>query len=205
MSKSFFAAMALFIAMLTAAPTAQACSCAGPPDVVQSYRGADHAFAGTVLYERVIGGSISGERLFAVRVHKTVKGCTHPGEIVVLTTPVSSATCGANFTVGQTYVFMGGDAGLWQGRQKVSVNSCGYNKTLANVPARDRQYLIDRPVVCNGQFQYCANGMPQTHCLVDPCTVTASCQPNTVCEANYCTGCTAEFYDANNYAVCQPW
>lgn len=201
MHKSLFALLALIVATFISTPVANACSCVWPPDVVEHYRGADHVIVGTVLGEREVGW----DRIFRVRVHKTFKGCVQADETVYLSTPLQSATCGANFTIGKTYVFMGGDDGLWQGDQVISVNSCGFNMPINSISTADRRYLLDRPVTCQGNFVECANGNSPYQCLVDPCTVTQSCTSNTVCEANYCTGCTAEYYTANDQAVCRPW
>ncbi|XP_072040247.1 zonadhesin-like isoform X2 [Amphiura filiformis] len=44
----------------------------------------------------------------------------------------------------------------------------------------------------------CPAGVPVVRCVADPCTVTSCTKyPDVTCQANYCGGCNAEFYDTN--------
>ena len=44
----------------------------------------------------------------------------------------------------------------------------------------------------------CPSGVPMVQCFADPCSVTQCPQyPDATCNADYCGGCNARFYDNN--------
>lgn len=53
--------------------------------------------------------------------------------------------------------------------------------------------------LCNSRPTQCSNIV---NCLINPCTVTTCpAYPNAECRANYCGGCNAEFYTADDTEV----
>ncbi|CAH1246656.1 Hypp7762 [Branchiostoma lanceolatum] len=48
----------------------------------------------------------------------------------------------------------------------------------------------------------CPPGVSQVNCFTDPCaSATCDAHPGATCEANYCGGCNAIFFDSNNNEV----
>ncbi len=186
--------------MVLALPrVAEACSCL-QPDLIQQWHESTDMIGVRILDERVVGM----ERQFKARVINPFSGCLEGGDIVVLTTHRDSATCGASFALQGTYVVAANDAGrMVNGRPARGVTLCGWAEEYSAISADDMDFLMSRPITCNGALT-CADGQAPTQCLVDPCT-QASCVDGT-CEANTCGGgCVAEFYDVDGYGVCEPW
>lgn len=192
------AAAALLLGSLTWAPAAEACSCL-PPTVQSSYRNADHVFSGRVLSETIVGQQV----VYRVRVTRDGKSCLPTGRVIEVVTPVSGATCGTRFQTGPQYLFFAYDVPSWTGPGvRVSTNSCAGNMRVRDLARDEIDWLRTRYVPCANS---CLDAnVPVLNCLVDPCTQVPACQRDATCEANYCGGCTAEFYDSNNYQVCVP-
>jgi eight-cysteine-cluster-containing protein len=83
----------------------------------------------------------------------------------------------------------------------LSIDSCDYNPAVSALTEHDREFLEQRQVCC-GDACTCADGTAPVNCFADPCSVAPACSEGT-CQANYCGGCNAEFYDENGYAVCE--
>jgi hypothetical protein len=193
--------LVLMIATLGAALTAdveraEACKCL-PPTVESSYNNSSDVVRARVLSKVQAGDTTR----FRARVQRTFKGCLTPSQIVVLTTPSSSATCGAQLQVGGSYLIHGDAAGSYLGLSQLAINSCDFNRLFASLTAHDRAFLDGRTVCCGARCT-CADGTRPVNCFVDPCQVAPEC-PEGECVANYCGGCNAEFYDESGFAVCQ--
>src|SRR5688572_29306168 len=78
---------------------AQACSCL-PSTVESSYNQSSDVAALTPLF----GFRRGSERWYVARIDKPYKGCTEAGDLVLLSTPSSSASCGAELAVGEKYL-----------------------------------------------------------------------------------------------------
>ena len=178
------------------AQRAEACRCL-PPTVESSYNGSSDVVRARVL-SRVNAG---GTTWYRARVVRTFKGCLAPKQLVLLSTPTSSATCGAMLAVGAEYLINGDSAGALLGVPRLTINSCDYNRRASELSAHDREFLAGRTVCC-GDRCTCADGSQPVQCFVDPCQVAPACDEGE-CVANYCGGCNAEFYDDAGYAVCE--
>ena len=174
---------------------AEACSCT-PPDLVETYNNATDVLRVRVLRERRYNGLF----YYRARVHTTYKGCAAPGEVVTLSTPVSSATCGQRLDVGGDYLITSyAPAPSVIGLSRVlPFNICGFNRPFDTLE-REQIEFLDTRFNCCGDTCACVNS-PLVHCFVDPCSV-ATC-PEGECVANYCGGCNAEFYNEYGQAVC---
>jgi|GEM_PF-1437402 len=175
---------------------ASACSCL-QPTVESSYNMSSDVVTARLLYSVNVGTN----RWYLARVLETYKGCIEAGDWVLITTPSSSAACGARFGSGREYLVNGQNDGSLFGVPRISVTSCGYNRAVSELTTGDRAFLEGRTVCCGGDCQ-CADGSQPVQCLVDPCSVAPPCSEGE-CVANYCGGCNAEFYDEQGYAVCQ--
>ena len=190
----------LFFLLLAAIPsTAQACSCI-QPDLIRTYREVTDVIRGRTIGSWVVGSNT----YYSMRVKKVFKGCAAVDRIVYLTTPTSSASCGQSLKVGKVYLITGDETPSSYTRPVFAFNACGFNERPRQLTADERSFLQSRPVECNNKFVECADGSTLVSCFVDPCQVN-TCSSATVCEANYCGGCQAEFYDSSNYAACYPW
>ena len=181
-------------ALTTAAPKAEACSCM-PPDLVRSYRTHSDVFQGDVLWTWTWGQT----RFHLARVRHVFEGCVEPRELVLLTTPQSSAACGIELRTRRTYLITAQDAGTMYGLPRLAISVCGFNVPWRSLTKDQLAFLWGRTVCC-GDDCACADGSAPVLCFVDPCEV-ASC-PEGTCEANYCGGCFAEFYTDADLRVC---
>jgi len=179
------------------ADVAQACSCL-PATVESSYNQSSDVAALTPL----VGFRRGAERWYVARIDKPYKGCTEAGDLVVLSTPSSSASCGGQLEVGKKHLLNAQRDGAWFGVTRLSFSSCSYNVPSAELSDDDRAFLDGRSVCCGDECT-CADGSAPVQCFANPCDVTPACDEAATCEANYCGGCNAEFYDASGYAVCQ--
>lgn len=183
---------------LLAARPAQACSCL-QPTVESSYNNSSDVVEARVLLSLPVGS----ERWMVAKVRATYKGCLDEGELVLLTTPASGASCGVNLPSGGLFLVNGRSDGALAGVERLSVNLCDYNLPVAELTAHDRAFLDGRQVCCGDECS-CANGELPAQCFAQPCSVAPACDvEGAVCVDNYCGGCNAEFYDAFGYAVCQ--
>jgi hypothetical protein len=189
----------VFSASMLAAPAAYACSCA-QTNAIEAVQTNDFALIGKVVRETTSGNN----RLFVVKVSRDYKGGL-AGERVKVYTSMSSASCGVSLVVGQRYFIEGMDHGVaGNGRQKVYTSLCDYTLLKSQLTSDDKAYLRDR---YNSVTQTCMsvkNPYPVS-CLADPCSMSTPCANNLTCEANYCGGCTAEYYNAYGQAECTPW
>lgn len=186
------------LAVMLHAGTADACSCL-PSSVESSYQSSSDVVTATPL----LGFFTATEQLYLAQVTATFKGCTTQGRLVLLTTPSSSAACGASLELGTEYLINAGRDGSAFGLPRLGFNLCGYNLPADDLSAHDREYLAGRSVCC-GEECRCADGSDPVACFANPCDVTPACEEAARCEANYCGGCNAEFYDESGRAVCGP-
>lgn len=185
----------LLLASGFAVQDAEACSCL-PPTIQSSFNNNDHAFAARPLSEIVFGGY----RIFQMEVTHPGNTCRRRGSLVTVGTPVDGATCGTGFNLGDNYLVFASDTTVG-GFTAMMTNSCSGNRLVSSLTRSEIDWLRHREVSCSGQ---CMDPTIQMYnCLVDPCSVAPRC-PDGTCEANYCGGCNAEFYDGAGYQVCIP-
>jgi hypothetical protein len=181
----------------TVAPTpARACSCL-EVSVERSWHQYSDMFRGIVRAEQIAGSM----HHYLVEVRQPYSGCTAPGDIVLVTTPRSSAACGVDLDLGETYV-LSATTGP-RAPEQYLINLCGYNLPVDAVPRADRAFLQSRPVYCDGSLT-CVDDGPPARCFADPCEVAPTCDEAATCESNPCSAipCTAEFYDEGWNPVC---
>lgn len=174
---------------------ASACKCR-PSTVESSYNTKSDVFIATIDLEITAGDT----RYYVGQVDTTYKGCLIAGDLVLLKTPVESATCGAQLT-GLTHLINANLDGTLLGVSVLSIDSCSYNVEADALTDHDREFLDGRYVCC-GEDCACADGSQPVQCFVDPCQVAPGCSVGE-CRSNYCGGCNAEFFDPDGYAVCQ--
>jgi hypothetical protein len=181
------------VGLAWAAPqVASACSCL-QPSVERSWHESTDMLRGTVLGVRQQGQVLK----YKVEVEQPYSGCTEAGQVVVIRTPVSSASCGTRLDVGETYLL---SATLTTDEPEVyAISACGFNRLWSAVDAETRIYLNSRPVYCDetGDLS-CASGQFPVQCFADPCKVSPACEEATYCEFNPCAAapCSAEYYDS---------
>ena len=189
--------LTLALPLLAPSP-AQACSCL-QPTVESSYNRSSDVVEALVLFSLPVGA----ERWMVARVMATYKGCAAEGELVLLTTPRSSAACGVSLQNGQVYLVNGTAVGSALGLDLLNIGLCDYNVPVVDLTNDDRTFLDGREVCCGGDCS-CVNGNGPVQCFAQPCSVAPACDvEGATCVDNYCGGCNAEFYDATGNAVCQ--
>jgi eight-cysteine-cluster-containing protein len=186
------------LAVVLQVRVADACSCL-PSSVESSYQSSSDVVTATPLFSFFT----ASEQRYLAQVTETFKGCTKHGRLVLLTTPSSSAACGAHLELGTEYLINADLQGFSFGLPRLGFNLCGYNLPAADLSTHDREFLAGRTVCC-GDSCRCADGSEPVACFADPCEVTPACEEAARCEANYCGGCNAEFYDESGTAVCEP-
>jgi len=195
---SFVLGASLGAALLVAARPAEACSCLAST-VESSYQNSSAVLSARVLLSFGAGS----ERWSLARVSKAYKGCTEPGELVVLSTASSSAACGVSLPTGVPYLINANVEGSVLGLPQLRISLCDYNLPLAELSQHDQAFLDTREVCC-GDSCACADGSQPVQCFASPCAVTQACAEAASCMDNYCGGCNAEFYDAQGNAACLP-
>jgi hypothetical protein len=192
------ALFAALTALAVAPSTALACSCLAP-SVESSYNTSDHAVIGRVMSRTIL----QGWHVYDVRVLRDLKDSQPRGTVVRIATPDNQAACGDSFNVNQNYVLFASDQRIG-GQPRWVTNYCRNNAPLTTLDPDQMDFLRSREIVDPTGTLVCADpSIPLTPCLIDPCTTAPAC-PNGTCEANYCGGCNAEFYDPFGYAVCTP-
>jgi eight-cysteine-cluster-containing protein len=190
-------AMGTGLVVLLAPEPAEACSCLSATVESSHFNNSDAA-----TLTPLAGHRVGSERWYLAQVTKPYKGCTDAGDLVLLVTPSSSASCGAQLELGIEYLVHGDRRGSILGIPTLAFNACDYNLPATELSDHDRDFLAGRQVCCGDECS-CADGSQPVQCFVDPCEATAACSEAVTCEANYCGGCNAEFYDASGFAVCQ--
>ena len=183
------------LANLTTAGRAAACSCV-LPSVESSYNSASDVAYVDVRRTYVLRDT----RYYVGYVARTFKGCLREGQRVILKTPASGATCGAELRL-RPYLINGNRAGGFLGTPVLSISLCSYDRQVTELTEQDLSFLNGRTVCC-GDACSCADGTEPVQCFVDPCSVAPACAEGQ-CMANYCGGCNAEFYDPSGERVCQ--
>jgi eight-cysteine-cluster-containing protein len=186
------------VLVLSHGSVAEACSCL-PSTVESSYHQSSDVAAVTPL----LGYRHGAERWYLARVSEVYKGCTEANDLVLLATPSSSASCGGQLEIGVKYLINAQRSGSVLGVAKLAFGSCQYNLPTGELDAHDREFLAGRSVCCGDECA-CVDGSALVQCFANPCDVTPACNDEALCEANYCGGCNAEFYDESGYAACQP-
>ena len=190
-------AMGMGLVVLLAPEPAEACSCL-PATVESSHLNSSDAATLTPL----VGRRVGNERWYVAQVAKPYKGCTDAGALVLLVTPSSSASCGAELDIGVEYLVHGNRRGSILGLPLLAISGCDDNRPVTELSEHDRDFLAGRQVCCGDECS-CADGSQPVQCFVNPCEATLACSEAVACEANYCGGCNAEFHDASGHAVCQ--
>lgn len=176
---------------------AEACSCAAP-SLSRSWHESSDTFKGTVVSHRIRGNV----HQYVVDVVRPFSGCTVAGDSITVETNTSSAACGAELDVGDSYLLTA-NQDTASGAYEISL--CGYNREWSTVSGEDRDFLASRPVVCERAPEdvTCADGSEPVQCFADSCSIEPGCAEAAVCEFNTCGGCEAEFYDASWTPVCE--
>jgi hypothetical protein len=176
---------------------AEACSCL-EPSVERSWHEATDMLRGTVLGVRQQGQMLK----YKVELQQPYSGCIEAGQVVVIRTPVSSASCGTRLEVGETYLL---SATLTTDEPEVyAINACGFNRVWSTVDKETRVYLNSRPIYCDEtEGLSCVSGQLPVQCFANPCKVSPSCEEATYCEFNPCAAspCAAEHYDSTWQSV----
>ena len=194
LNTALVSAVVVFVNLATTSRAA-ACSCV-QPSVESSYHNAsDVAF---VDVRRTYASADT--RYYVGYVARTFKGCLREWQRVILKTPVSSATCGAELSM-RRYLINGTRTGSFLGTPVLAITLCSYDRRVSELTAQDLVFLNGRTVCC-GDACRCADGTQPVPCLVDPCSVARACEEGE-CVANYCGGCHAEFYDPRGEPVCE--
>lgn len=195
MGSAWVVVVTLLVVDLGVTQRAAACKCA-PSTVESSYGSSSDVVTVEQLFNYVVGNT----RYYWVHVLDTYKGCLDAGQWLIVTTPTQSATCGVKLS--ERRYLISGDAVVESGRlATIAIGSCAYNVPLSQLTEHDKDFLARRNVCCGADCA-CADGSAPVNCLVDPCSVAPACSEGT-CQANYCGGCHAEFYDDGGHAVCQ--
>jgi len=191
--------LVLALAMVSAvtvlnAGDAQACSCMEPSVETSYYQNSD------VLKVRVLRSiTLGSNRYYLAKTRETFKGCIGARRWVILQTASSSAACGADYEVGRSYLIHGERAGGFWGIPFLSVHGCNYDVRWSQLTSEDRAFIYSRYNCC-GERCECTDGSEPVECFADPCEFQ-SCDEG-VCEANYCGGCNAEFFNELGELVC---
>ncbi len=192
------AAVTALAALLWQPAQALACSCAPPPDITTQWGAMpDAVVAARVTSEFTIGA----KKIYVAKVRQAFKGCAVKGDRLYIVTRTSSAACGATLAVGATYLLGDDVQPLSSGRWLMNLSACDLQVKWGQLSKAERVFLNGRQVCCDGSCG-CADGSPPVQCFVDPCEV-ATCDQG-ACQANYCGGCNAEFYDKAGNGVCLP-
>jgi Tissue inhibitor of metalloproteinase len=137
-----------------------ACKCREPM-IATALEGADVVFRGTVVRELKETNPSSQTKRLVVKVGRVFKGCSFAmADRIVVTTSISSASCGVSTEIDKTYVFSGSSEFIDTATKKqlgkntkimnaVSIQACMYNRDWDDIPSADKTAL--RAVVndCN--------------------------------------------------------
>jgi hypothetical protein len=187
----------LSLTLLALVATAvDSCSCFSAPIKTNYY---------VPSYTRVVRALVTSKRtqpcpkcnvIYKVKVLEAFKGCKAPVEFDV-STPDNSAACGVNLEVGTNYL-------LYLTADKVpAINLCQAIPKFSDVSASDLKFLRTRNVCCDGKCR-CVPGTRAEKCYVRPCnpSVKPPCAFASKCVANYCGGCSAEWFAADGFPTC---
>jgi hypothetical protein len=137
-------ASAVALAGLFGAKDADACRCM-QPDVRSSFANHDTVIIGHVGRTSVVGN----ERIYAVQVRHSLKGCAPTRTWIIVKTPVSSATCGTEFRVGDRYLIMGNVVPSRNSIPVISTTMCAFNKPAREITRGEKRYLTHVQEPCN--------------------------------------------------------
>jgi Tissue inhibitor of metalloproteinase len=189
----WIALVGLGSATLLAPARADACTCI-PVTIESAWHNSSDTFVGIVLGTKTKGLTVT----YKVGVQTVFGGCLQAGDVVFVDTPVDPGACGQVLTIGDKYLLTAD-----RGAVNLSITSCGFNRLLSQLTASEQKFLESREVFCpDTGAMSCADGSQPLFCFVDPCTTATCGDPTAVCEANYCGGCNAEFYDPSGDMVC---
>ncbi len=180
--------LCLFLLVLPSIRVTFACRCMQPTAASALNDTTSSIFVGTVLQQKV---SIDGEQpqiMSVLSVDRVVKGCSvNTSERIVVTTAGSSASCGVNFQLNETYVVTGeiqklDTELLFQTygmkfnipiKSTVHGSSCSFIMLRGDVSVKDRNTLV--------HFGNTKN------LLLCPCNIGTDCPlPNDYCDSGYC-------------------
>ena len=162
--------------------TAQACSCM-PPSISGSFDAATD-----VAVMRIEGSKLRGDTLYySAQILRPFKGCTVPGEKVILATSASSATCGeTDLQTRQTILIFGEEDGAWGDITILDINLCDYNTPVGKLTPDDKRFLGNNAEVCNEE---CEELKPGSFGACDMLlgwgvsTLSGLCEPFSGCDA----------------------
>jgi len=181
-------------ATLLAPARAEACSCA-PVTVESAWHNSTDTFSGQILGAKVKGLTVT----YKVAVQSVFGGCLMSGDTVLVETATDSAACGIKLIVGQKYLLTADQTA----GGNLAISLCGFNRPMSQLTVAEKDFLESRQVFCpDTGATTCADGSQPVACLIDPCTTATCSDPTAVCEANYCGGCNAEFFDPSGDLVC---
>ena len=187
--------------LLGAPSTAAACSCE-LVTLESAWFDSTDTFTG-----RVLSATLADFRtVYTLEVKQTFKGCTQPGDIVFVETPVDSAACGQALTVGEKYLLTADKVTFTPRGHLYEISLCGYNRLTVDLTAEERDFLSGRFVSCpDRDVEICADGTEPVQCLIDPCEDMICIEEPNECFSNFCGGCNAEFWDVTTgFPVCVP-
>ena len=193
----------LLALLMLAAPTrrSEACTCLPGPGIEHLYASAEHVVRVNVRREvrrihRRRGVATSGgtTRTYRAKVKESLKGCLPRGRILKIVTAIDSGLCGAVLHPRKEYVvaLRAGDRNVFE------VNACDFLREASTLTPHELEFLETRSECCGDDCRCTSND--EVSCVVDPCQLE-SCGDAT-CIANYCGGCTAEFFDSSGTPTC---
>ncbi|MET0391301.1 MAG: hypothetical protein ABW321_35335 [Polyangiales bacterium] len=176
---------------------AAACSCL-PSFEEDLYEASDHVIKARPL------ASFRGPRdqrwYLAIVTGRAYKGCLFKHAFVWIQTTNEEEGCGVRLDADTEYLIHGHAMGRAFGLHVLETGLCDDNRPVPELSEATRRFLDTRQTCCGGECE-CVGSEP-VDCLVDPCQTSVCSEPEAVCQANYCGGCHAEWYDADGWRVC---
>lgn len=176
--------------------TSHACFCLVPSLERQYYEPDVKNIVKATVISRDPAPSHLGRTKYTLAIRQNFKGCD-PKSIVVVSTPASSAACGAFLQLHTTYILPIRDA------PTPSISSCDFIQEFNRLSDTDKSFLDTREKCCESKC-VCASGNPPVNCFRQPCSPpeTAPCAEATECRDNYCGPCLAEWFNDDGLPAC---
>ena len=171
---------------LSSPSDAEACRCM-QPNIRNSFANNDIVVIGQIGRTMVT----RTERIYTLQVRHSFKGCAEPRQTILIKTPISSATCGAQFRLGQKYLIMGNQIENTGSITTITTNSCTLNKLTRRISRSEKRYLGHMRQECNS-------------CTSDSdCEENSWCRPTESNRQNECTPYAEEGDRCGGFTV--PW
>lgn len=178
---------------------AEACSCA-QTSLEQAWHQSSDMFKVQITGEHTSGAYT----YYDATVIRPFSGCTGTGDHIVLETGRSSAACGVRLGIGTEWLLSASGEDSERRPEVFSVGMCGWNVPWQQVSRESRDWLGARMITCDSTGEVsCVDGSRPVACFADPCETAQACDVAARCEANYCGGCKAEFFDLAYQPVCE--